>query len=352
MERLIDEAAATIGIDPLDLRLRNLLEPRELPCKTPTGNTLDSGRYSEAVEHLKKAADYPALIANRDRRRAEGELSGVGVAFYIEPCGVGWETARVTMNPDGTVLAATGGSTQGHGRETTLAQIVADRLVVAMDAISVVHGDTETCPAGIGALASRSTAIGGSAMMSACDELLIMLQDAGDIREPITAEVKYENDGEAWGYGCYIVCLSVDASTGVPTIDSAFCVDDVGMIVNSMIVDGQIMGGFAQGVGEALLEQVIYDDDGQLLTGSFTDYALPRADDVPDLLISKLSTPSPFNALGAKGVGEAGTIGAPAAILNAAIDALRPLGVSELQMPLTSEKLWRAIRDAKKGQTK
>ncbi len=349
MERLVDEAAVITGIDPIDLRLKNLLSPNDLPYTTATGIVLDSGRYAEAIEILKKKANYEDIKANRDRRRAQGELVGVGVAFYIEPCGSGWESARVTLNPDGSALAATGGSSQGHGRETAFAQIVAERLGISMDSVSVVHGDTEKCPNGIGALASRSTAIGGSAIRRACDEILAIKQDSGGHQEPVTAEIEYENSGEAWGYGCYIIYLSIDPATGILTIEAATCVDDVGNIINLTAVEGQIMGGFAQGLGEALMERIVYDDEGQLLTGSFTDYAVPRAADMPPLSISKLVTPSPCNELGAKGVGEAGTIGAPAAILNAAVDALRPLGVEKLQMPLTGEQLWRAIKNAQSG---
>lgn len=209
-----------------------------------------------------------------------------------------------------------------------------------------MHGDTGTCPEGIGALASRSTAIGGSAVCLACDRIRERLDNGGNAGEPVTEDVVYETDGEAWGYGCYIATVVIDAETGVLTIESAACIDDVGTIINPLLVKGQIMGGYAQGIGEALLEELKYDDDGQLLTGSFSDYALPRADDVPTLSIHTLVTPSPYNLLGAKGVGEAGTIGAPAAILNAAIDALRPLGIHDLQMPLTSKKLWHAINAA------
>ncbi len=345
MERLVDEAAAITGIDPIDIRLKNLVKNEDFPFTTTSGCVLDSGQYGKALQTLAEKADYAGCVKRRDQRREKGELTGVGVAFYIEPCGIGWESARVTLRPDGTVLAATGGSSQGHGRETAIAQIVADTLDLPMDTVEVVHGDTRTCPTGIGALASRSTAIGGSAIHEAC--LLVRkkaLESSGS--EEVTAELNYKNEGEAWGYGCYLVELSVDRGTGVVTLESASCVDDIGNMVNPMLVEGQIVGGFAQGVGEALLEEVRYDEFGQLLTGSFSDYALPRADNIPELSIFKMLTPSPNNTLGAKGVGEAGTIGAPAAILNAAMDALRPLGVTTLSMPLTSQRVWEAIRDA------
>jgi carbon-monoxide dehydrogenase large subunit len=349
MERLVDEAAVAVDMDPLDLRLRNLLQENDFPYTMPAGYALDSGRYGEALQQLGEEIDYEALKSDRDRRRTQGELVGLGVAFYIEPCGTGWESARVTLNPDGTVLAATGGSSQGHGRETAIAQIVADRLDVPMHKIDVLHGDTGTCPNGVGALASRSTPIGGSAICLACDRILKRLERLDDrdaMSEPVTEEVVYEPQDEAWGYGCYIATVVIDADTGVLTIESAACMDDIGTVINPLLVKGQIMGGYAQGIGEAMLEELRHDDDGQLLTGSFTDYAMPRADTVPPLSIHTLTTPSPNNILGAKGIGEAGTIGTPAVILNAAIDALRPLGIRDIQMPLTSEKIWRAINSA------
>jgi len=349
MERLVDEAAAATGIDPVDIRLMNLLQEEDFPHTMTSGYILDSGQYSAALKYLVEQVDYESMKTRRDERRQHGDLVGIGIAFYVEPCGTGWESARVTLNPDGTVVAATGGSTQGHGRETAIAQIVSAALGVPSAKVSVLHGDTRTCPTGIGALASRSTAIGGSAISGACKAIVGRLPEDGSIPEPISEELIYEAAGEAWGYGCYIVEVSIDRDTGEVSVDSAACVDDIGNIINPMLVDGQIVGGFAQGIGEALLEEVMYDEFGQLLTGSFTDYAMPRADDVPPLSIHKISTPSPNNELGSKGVGEAGTIGAPAAILNAAMDALRPLGVRDLQMPLTSQQVWQAIDSATTG---
>ncbi|SEO96080.1 carbon-monoxide dehydrogenase large subunit [Salinihabitans flavidus] len=347
MERLIDKAAAATGIDPLEIRARNLLGPADLPHTTATGEVLDSGDYARALDLLRDKGGYVQALAERDARRARGELVGVGTGFYIEPSGSGWETARVSVDENGDVLVASGSSSQGHGRETAFAQIAADTLNIPMDRITVHCGDTGTCPEGIGALASRSTAIGGSAVLRACEVLRARL-DAG-ANAPQNVEVRYTNKGPAWGYGAYLVLLSIDRVTGAPRIERAACVDDTGRIINPTLVAGQILGGFAQGLGEALLEQVVYDDDGQLLTGSFMDYAMPRAADMPPLDLHKFETPSPMNVLGAKGVGEAGTIGAPVAILNAAIDALRPLGVEDLDMPLTAQTLWRAIRTAEQG---
>lgn len=343
MERLVDEAARATGLDPIAIRSKNVYSASVLPVRTATGNLLDSGDYRSALALVSDAADYPILCAARDQKRAEGLLSGVGVAFYLEPSGEGFETARVSWTESGVQIAS-GSSSQGHGRETAYAQIAAEVLQVALDDIQVVQGDTGTCPAGIGAVASRSTAIGGSAVFTACERLLARHLNGEAL--PLTEDVRYENEGQAWGYGAAIVCVDVDRDTGAAQITSATCLDDVGRVVNPAFVEGQIRGGFAQGFGEAMMEEVVYDADGQLLTGSLMDYALPRAADMPELTIHTTAHPSPLNALGAKGVGEAGTIGAPVAILNAVLDALRPVGVRHLDMPLTPCKIWTAIRAA------
>ncbi|QXT38999.1 xanthine dehydrogenase family protein molybdopterin-binding subunit [Gymnodinialimonas ceratoperidinii] len=343
MERLVDEAARATGLDPIAIRARNLAAPGALPLRTATGNLLDSGDYPQVLSKCAAAAGYDALRAERDRKRAEGQLSGIGVAFYLEPSGEGFETARVTWTEAG-VTVASGSSSQGQGRETGYAQIAAELLDVPMEAVAVLQGDTGSCPEGIGAVASRSTAIGGSAVFVACERLRAR-RLAGEPL-PLEEDVRYENEGQAWGYGVYIVALDIARDTGAIEITQATCLDDAGRILNPAFVEGQIRGGFAQGFGEAMMEAVHYDDDGQLLTGSLMDYALPRAADMPNLDINTTHHPSPFNALGAKGVGEAGTIGAPAALLNAALDALSPIGVTDLDMPLTPCKIWSAIRDA------
>jgi len=345
MERLVDKAADALKMDPLLLRQKNLIATQGLPFETATGNTLDSGDYSAALGLLAERTDYAALIKDRDRRCGNGELVGIGIGFYVEPSGSGWESVRVTL-AEGHLTIQSGSSSQGHHRETAFAQIAADALDLPLSEITVICGDTATCPEGIGALASRSTPIGGSAVLRACQEIKDRLAKGNNT--PITVENRYENDGQAWGYGAYLAVLSIDRDTGVPKLEQVTCVDDTGIVINPDLVAGQIRGGFAQGLGEAMMENLIYDTDGQLITGSFMDYALPRARDIPPLAIHKMVTPSPMNALGAKGVGEAGTIGAPAAILNAAIDALRPMGITDLNMPLTSYMLWQAMRDAAK----
>ncbi|MEM0907766.1 MAG: xanthine dehydrogenase family protein molybdopterin-binding subunit [Pseudomonadota bacterium] len=349
MERLVDEAARATGLSPIAIRTRNLLSPEALPHPLPSGAHLDSGRFSEMLTRLCRTAGHDAWLQERDEARNKGLLVGIGMAFYVEPCGQGFESARVSLYPDGTAVVATGGSSQGHGRRTAFAQIAADALNLPLSAITVECGSTRTCPPGIGALASRSTAIGGSAVQRACNAVMEK-KTAANQAEPITAEVVYQADAEAWGSGAALIMLRIDAETGVPTITRAASIDDAGVVVNPMMVDGQIRGGFAQGVGEALLEAIVYDEEGQLLTGSLMDYAVPRAIDVPPLHIEAFPNPTPCNLLGAKGVGEAGTISAPAAILNAAYDALSPLGHPQLTLPLGSEQLWRAIRTLQKGQ--
>ncbi len=345
MERLVELAAARLDRCALDLRIQNAHPSGALPVRTPTGNVLDTGDYPAALYQAAEVSGYARLLRDRRLARGEGRLFGLGAALYLEPSGEGFETARVTLQGDGRILVASGSSSQGHGRETAYAQIVADVFEVAPDRITVVQGDTRTCPAGIGAVASRGTAIGGSAVFAAAERVRAR-QLRGDVA-PITEEVRYENEGQAWGYGVYVVAVEIDRETGVPDVQHVTCLDDAGRIVNPAFVEGQVRGGFAQGLGEALMEQVVYSD-GQLLSGSLMDYALPRASDMPPLGLCKSETPTALNALGAKGVGEAGTIGAPAAILNAVLDALAPLGVAHLDMPLTPCKIWTAIHAAER----
>lgn len=351
MERLVDKAAHKLGLDPIDLRFRNLLKPEDLPRKNIAGAELDSGNYPELLRKLSEVANYLELKTKIEQSDNPDVLKGLGVSFYVEPCGQGWESASVTLHPNGTITASTGGSTQGHGRETAFAQILSDLFKIDFDDITILHGNTDICPEGIGALASRSTAIGGSALFKAGQEVWVRANGNLNPETDITADVRYENDGEAWGYGAYLAEITIDAPTGQLTVDKITCLDDAGNLINPMMVEGQIMGGIAQGLGEALMEEIHFSEDGQLLTGSFMDYAMPRASDMPDLSITKIQTPSPNNLLGAKGVGEAGTIATPIAILNAAHHALRYFETPNLQMPLTSEKIWRALQHPKKETT-
>lgn len=345
IERLIARAANDLNLDPLQFRAGNLIGSDQLPHDTATGNHLDSGCYAAALDRLATKGGYLSALAARDKRRDAGELAGVGVAFFVEPSGEGWESARVTLTKD-RALVQSGSSSQGQRRKTALAQIAADALGLELDQVTVEIGDTARCPDGIGALASRSTAIGGSAVLSACQHVLA--RRARGETGPITHELRYHTEGQAWGYGAYMAELSIDPDTGQITLHRMVAVDDAGVLINPALAKGQIMGGIAQGIGEALLEEIHFDADGQLLSGSFMDYAMPRASDMPPLESHHMTTPSPLNLLGAKGLGEAGTIAAPPAILLAALDALAPLGVTDLQMPLTPCRVWQAITAAQK----
>jgi carbon-monoxide dehydrogenase large subunit len=376
MERLMDEGARACGLCPATIRHRNLLTPDALPHRTPTGEVLDSGDYPALL--VQALAMGAGLRAARDRRRAAGELVGLGLAVYVEPCGQGFETARLTLRPDGTLLAATGATAQGQGRETAYAQILADALRLPPTAVTVLHGDTDSAPAGIGALASRSTGIGGGALVQAARalEAAALPHAARLLGAPATAlapcpggfagagrrigwgeiaaaagglrvDTRFDAPGEAWSAGALQVLVGIDAETGQVRLESIAWADDIGTVVNPMLAKGQMIGGAAQGLGEALLERLV-SAEGQLLSGSFADYALPRAGDMPaaiDLAAPDHPAPARNNPLGAKGVGEAGTIALPAAICNAVAEALATRGIAmdDLDLPLTPERVWRLL---------
>ena len=381
LERLIDAGARKLHLDPVIVRLRNLVSAEALSLARPNGTVLDSGDCGALLGKTLTLADYSLMRDRLNWRRDQGETVGLGWSLYVEPCGRGWECALITLEQEGRFTAVTGSSTQGQGRETAFAQIAARELAVSPESVSIVHGDTAKVPDGIGALASRSVAIGGSALQQAAQALLekarplaarllnaeppsVVLVDGGfsvtgwqdrvvtweriaaSADKELRADAIYTADGEAWGSGCCLAQVAVDTETGQVTLERLCYVDDAGTVVNPRLADGQIVGGIAQGVGEALLERVVYDADGQLLTGSLADYALPRADDMPDIRLDRSCTPSLFNTLGAKGVGEAGTIGAPPAIVNAVLDALASFGVEEIDLPMTPERVWKAIRAA------
>lgn len=342
MERLVEMAARRAGIDPVELRLRNLVEASAMPYTTPTGECFDAGDYRAALERACARFDYAGERREQARRRAAGELLGIGVAMYVEPCGQGWESARVTLQADGEVCVASGSAAQGQGHQTSYAVIAAEALGCDVARVRVDHGDTGTCPEGIGALASRSMAIGGSAVAQAA-RMAAQRRDAGEAL-PIVAETVYTAPSEGWSYGCVIARMAIDRDTGKSCIERMVWVDDAGRVISPQLVEGQLIGGLAQGLGQAMLERIVYDSEGQLLTGSLMDYAVARADDMPPIELESLAVTSKANLLGAKGVGEAGCIGVPAALLNAAADALAPLGEKELNFPLTAERLWRAMQ--------
>lgn len=342
MERLVDKAARLAGIDPVALRLRNLLATEALPYATPTGESFDAGDYRAALERACDRFGYAAERRAQATRRAAGEVVGIGIAMYVEPCGQGWESARVTLQADGRVRVASGSAAQGQGHETSYAVIAAEALGIDAALVGVDHGDTAICPDGIGALASRSMAIGGSAVAQAARQAL-QRRDAGEAL-PIVADTIYTAPTEAWSYGCVIARMAVDADTGQPTIERIVWVDDAGRIISPQLAEGQLLGGLAQGLGQAMLERIVYDPEGQLVTGSLMDYAVPRADNMPPIELESMAVATDANLLGAKGVGEAGCIGVPAALLNAAADALSPFGEPDLEFPLTAERLWRAMQ--------
>jgi carbon-monoxide dehydrogenase large subunit len=391
IERLMDTAARQLGIDPVELRRQNYLQPGDFPWTTPTGSEFDSGDYPRLLAKALEVADYPAWIAERDRRRAAGEIVGVGLATFIENTANGWETGSVRVEPDGSVTAMTGSINMGQGILTVLAQIVAEKLGVPIDRVRVVSGDTASVPSGVGSFGSRSTALGGSALALASDRIIDRVLDRAatmleapredleyvegvarvrgapersvtlehvarsaypDLGAPIVSEpglfetASFGAPGESIAAGAYLVMVSIDADTGRVMLERLTAVDDSGVLVNPMIVHGQVMGAIAQGVGEALSERIVYDDDGQLLTGSLLDYAMPVARGVPDAHLDHTTTPSTRNPLGIKGAGEAGALGTPPAVANAVADALAPFGVGELQPPFTEEKVWRALQSA------
>lgn len=385
MERLMDAGAQHLGLDPVAIRLRNLPPDTAHPVSSVTRLALGPRRAQALLTQATQRASYAALKADIERRRACGECIGLGVNLYIEPCGMGWESARLTTLPDGRFLLASGSSNQGQGHDTAFAQIAATALGVSVDRITVVEADTRVTPEGIGALASRSMAIGGSAVLRAAERLSERLnhrlqgnsasgggQNGRDERvnaeaipeAGLTVTEVYTTPAEAWSAGCCIAVVAVDPATGTVRLERAVWVDDCGTVINPLLAEAQLAGGFAQGLGETFCESILYDADGQIVTGSFMDYALPRADDLVGVEIAHFvptATPEdqvPFtpehreelpNALGASGVGESGTIAAPAALVNAVVNALsadraHDQAISCLRLPLKPEAVWRMMQ--------
>jgi carbon-monoxide dehydrogenase large subunit len=406
VERMLDLAAEATGLDPAEIRRRNFIAPDQFPYQTQVALEYDSGNYEGAMAKALEMAGYDDLRAEQARRRQAGDkkLLGIGFSSFIEACGIApsavvgslgaqaglWESAKVRIHPTGSVSVYTGSSAHGQGHETTFSQIVADKLGVAMEQVDVVHGDTGEVPFGMGTYGSRSAAVGGSALVKSLEKVVAkgckiaahLLEAAAEDVE--LADGKFQVKGVpsknvAWGdvvlqaylahnlpegiepgleetsfydpanftypFGTHIAVVEIDSETGEVEVARYVSVDDVGNEINPMIVAGQIHGGLAQGIGQALWENAVYDESGQLLTSTMLDYALPRAHKLPSFEIGRTVTPCPHNPLGVKGVGEAGTIASPAAITNAVIDALKPYGVTHMDMPLTSEKVWAAIHE-------
>jgi len=404
VERALDLVAAELGMDPVEARRRNFPAPHEFPFKTATGLFYDSGNYQAALDKALKLADYKKLRAEQKKAREEGRLVGIGVSSYVEICALGpsaampaggWESATVRVEPTGKVTILTGASPHGQGQETSFAQIAADELGVDINDITVIHGDTAIVQYGIGTFGSRATAVGGTAVLVALQKLKekatriaahmlksdparvvfgesrfslaaggpagdgkgVTLQDVAlaahlakdlppDTEPGLSATYFYEPKNFTFPFGTHICAVEVDRETGEVKITRYVAVDDCGKVINPMLVDGQVQGGIAQSVGQALYEEVVYDEQGQLVTGTLMDYAVPKAAMMPRFELERTETPSPVNPLGVKGVGEAGTIGATPAIVGAVVDALSPLGVRHLDMPLKPEMLWRILRTA------
>ncbi len=357
LERLMDRAAAAAGRDPLDFRRINLRPAERLGPASPA-----LARALTAV-----APAWAAAKAARDAARAAGGAAGAGLALYTEPCGQGWEYAEVAVTPGG-IVARTGATAQGQGRATAAAQIAADPLGVPPEAVTVVFGDTDAVADGMGAFASRGTAIGGSALLRAaqalaeaaraeagrrmnCAAAAVRLTPEGAAGPggvvpwaalaPLSAAERYTPEAEAWAGGAVVARATLDRDTGAVRVDRIVWAEDSGVAVNPVLVEGQLIGGAVQGLGALLSERLVYAD-GQLLTGSLMDYAVPRAADIPPVAVIPCAEPTAANALAARGVGEAGTVGVPAAVLNAVMDALPP-GTPDLPLPLTSERVWRAL---------
>jgi carbon-monoxide dehydrogenase large subunit len=388
IERGIDRLADELGMDPLEVRRKNFIQPEQFPFTTATGAEYDSGNYAGALDKALDLLGYPELARQREAVRARGELMGIGISTFVEPSGsIGGETGLVRVERDGKVTLVTGAHSHGQGHETSFAQVVADRMHVPMEQVRVVHGDTAAIDMGTGTFASRSMMLGGGAAIAAAgrvvekarriaaQQLEATLDDVvpvdggfavtGVPAKRVTwqqiAEAAYAGNGQAaaleaseqfdpkremWPFGTHLAVVRIDRETGRVDVERIVAVDDCGNVVNPLIVEGQVHGGIAQAVGQALAEQVVFDASGQVMTGSLGDYAVPRAADVPLMVLDHTVTPTPFNELGAKGVGEAGTNGCPPAIANAIVDALSPLGVKHLDVPFTSQRVWQAIQAA------
>lgn len=406
VERLMDLAAQELDIDPIEIRRRNLIPKDKFPYTTSTGVSYDSGDYEQALDMAMRMLDYDALRQKQRRAPHEGPYTGIGISSYVELCGIGpspvagasgfqgglWGSAVIRVHPTGKVNVFIGEKPHGQGEETTFAQVIADELGIPLDDIQVIYGDTATTPMGWGTYGSRTTVVGGAACALAARKIVDKARKvAAHLLEASEVDVVFENgrffvQGSpdraktfqevtlqtylAWNlppgmepgleasafydptnftypFGTHLCAVEVDANTGKVTVLRYVAVDDCGKAINPLIVDGQVHGGITQGLAQALYETAIYDESGQLLTGSMTDYAVPKASQLPVFETARTETPSPHNPLGVKGVGETGTIASTAAVVNAVLNALQPLGIRHLDMPLTPARIWRAMQEAR-----
>jgi aerobic carbon-monoxide dehydrogenase large subunit len=402
LERLVDTICNDTGHDRVEIRRKNFIPKDAFPYQTPVALQYDSGDYFTTLDVALKTADWAGFPARKSAARAKGRLRGIGISTYLEACGIApskvvgslgaraglYEVANVRVHPTGSVSVFTGTHSHGQGHETTLAQLVCDQLGVPLAQVDIVHGDTAKIPFGMGTYGSRSLAVGGSAMVKAMDKVIakgkkiaahLMEASVDDIefkdgKFSVTGTDKVKTLGEialtayvphnypietlepgldetafydpmnfTFPGGCHICEVEIEPETGITRVVNFVAVDDVGRVINPMIVEGQVQGGVAQGIGQALLESAVYDDAGQLLSGSFMDYTMPRADDLPNITVGTESTLCTHNPLGAKGCGEVGAIGSPPAVINAVVDALKEFGVRHLDMPASPQKIWSII---------
>ena len=400
VERVMDLIAGEMGLDPAEVRRRNLVPADSFPYRAPTGLTYDSGDYHATLEKALSVADYDGLRERQRQARERGEIVGIGLATTVDASGFGpsggltprpgYESAFLRVETSGKMTVATGSSPHGQGFETSFAQIVADEMGVPVSDVQVIFGDTHIVPPGVGTFASRSLVVGGTALIQAsrqvkekafqiAAELLrtdpehVVLEggtfvaedipsrevtwaDIGtqaygvrtvvsDLERGLEATCYWEPPGYTFPFCANVALVSIDPDTGRVTLEQYVAVDDCGVVVNPMIVEGQVHGGLAQGIGPALMEEALWDQQGQMLTGTFLDYAIPTAEDLPTFILDSTVSPSPNNPIGAKGMGESPTIASAATIMNAVADALSPLGVTDITMPAKEEKVWRVLQE-------
>lgn len=382
IERAMDLFAAEIGMDPVEVRRRNLVAPEAFPYKTPGGATYDSGEYAKALDKVLDAAGYPALRAEQKARRQRGDVVqlGIGVSVFVEITGGGAfsEDASVEVHTDGTVTVLTGTSPHGQGHATAWAMLASEHLGIAIDKITVKHGDTDLIPRGAGTMGSRSLQTGGVAVYQAAGELVeLAKQRAADLleasvddlevtdgsvvvrgtgkgvtlaqlaeRERLQIDSTFDSGAPSFPFGAHLAVVEVDVESGKAVVDKIVTVDDAGPVLNPLLAEGQRHGGIAQGISQALLEEVVFDEDGNPLTATFADYAFPSAAELPSFTLVDMATPTHLNPLGAKGIGEAGTIGATPAVQSAVVDAVSHLGVRHIDMPTSPLRVWTAINAA------
>jgi carbon-monoxide dehydrogenase large subunit len=407
IERIMDELAVELGRDPIDLRRQNWIKHEEFPFTTVCGLSYDSGDYDKATDKAMGLLGYDQLRAEQAARRASNDpvQLGIGVSTYTEMCGIapsrmlgalnfgagGWESVTIRVLATGKVEVVSGSTPHGQGHDTSWSQIVADQLGVPFEDVTVLHGDTRIAVRGLDTYGSRSLAVGGVAMVMACQKVrdkaklvaahmlecaptdveftdgafrvrgnpdqaktlaeisgaVFVAHNLPDGMEPtLDSEATYDPANFSFPHGTHLVAAEVDTETGRVSIRKYVAVDDVGRVINPLIVEGQIHGGVVQGLAQALYEEAVYDESGNLLSGSFAEYLLPSAADVPSIVVDRTETPAPGHPLGIKGVGEAGTIASTPAIVNAVVDALRPRGVHDIAMPLTPERVWKAANSS------